>query len=199
MADRLDMRRALNELAFRQSGYFTSAQARDIGYSAQSQKYHADRGTWMRIERGLYRLSEWPPSESDNYTRWFVWGEGRGVISHESAADAHGIGDLDPRLVHLTVPAPQRTRLNGVALHVATLTDEEVEQRGSFRATTVTRTVLDLADSPTTQEQFTELVSDALRSGRASAELLSARADEFGSHAALRIERALNSYRSEGE
>lgn len=191
------MRKALNELAFRQAGYFTAAQARVAGYTAQSQKYHADRGTWARIERGLYRLAEWPSNESDSFTRWFVWGKGRGVISHESAASVHDMGDLDPRQVHLTLPTMQRTRLTGVVLHVAVLPDGDVTQLETMRVTTPTRTVLDLADSPITQEQFTGLVSDGLLSSKVSAAALSARSDDFGAYSALRIERALRTYRDD--
>ena len=186
------MRKALNEAAFRQAGYFTSAQARTAGYSAQSQKYHADRGSWARIERGLYRLSEWPSDESDSFTRWYVWSEGKGVISHESAAEVHNIGDLNPRQVHLTLPAPRRTRFTGVTLHNAALPPSDITTHGVIRVTTPERTLLDLADSATTQEQFTELVEDSLRASLVNPSSLSARSDDFGPRAALRIERALH-------
>lgn len=195
VADRLDMRRALNELAFRQAGYFTARQARGIGYSAQSQKYHADRGTWVRVERGLYRLAGWPSHESDSYTRWYVWGEHDGVLSHDSAAALHGLGDLDPHSVHLTFAEPRRTRLSGVTLHTAELPATDVTESAPMRLTTPSRTVLDLADSPITQEQFTETVFDALDRALIDPETLVARADDFGLAAALRIERALSDHR----
>lgn len=190
------MRKALNELAFRQAGYFTASQARGIGYSAQSQKYHADRGTWVRVERGLYRLAEWPSHESDSYTRWFVWGEREGVLSHDSAAALHGLGDLDPHSVHLTFPEPRRTRLNGVTLHTAALPAQDVVEAAPVRLTTPSRTVLDLADSPITQEQFTEIVIDSLDRTLSDPGTLTARSDDFGPTAALRIERALAEYRT---
>ena len=41
------------------AGYFTAAQAREAGYSYQAQKYHADRGNWERVRRGLCWLSCW--------------------------------------------------------------------------------------------------------------------------------------------
>lgn len=189
------MRRSLNELAYRQSGFFTSSQAREVGYTAQSQKYHADRGNWVRIERGLYRLADWPSQESDSYTRWFVWGEREGVLSHDSAAALHGIGDLDPGSVHLTFPTLRRTRLSGVTVHVAQLPETDVLSHGTVLVTSPSRTVLDLADSPITQEQFSELLRDALERMLSDAQTLSARADDFGPTAALRIERALAGFR----
>lgn len=194
VADRLDMRKALNELAFRQAGFFTASQARRIGYSAQSQKYHADRGTWVRIERGLYRLAGWPSDEFDSYTRWYVWGEREGVLSHDSAAAIHGLGDLDPRSVHVTFPTLRRTRFSGVTLYVASLPAADVTEIAPVRLTTPTRTVLDLADSPLTQEQFSEVLIDSLNSGMSDAATLVSRADDFGPTAALRIERARSEY-----
>ena len=196
VTDRLDMRKALNETAFRQAGYFTAAQARAAGYSAQSQKYHTDRGSWTRIERGMYRLAEWPSNDFDSYTRWFVWSEGAGVISHDSAAEVYSIGDLNPRQVHLTLPVVRRTRFTGVTLHHTALPALDVTVHGAVRVTTPERTILDLADSPITQEQFTELVEDSLADGLASPARLAARSDDFGHRAALRIERALQSARS---
>lgn len=195
MIDRLDSRKALNEVAFRQAGYFTSRQAIEAGFSPQSQKYHADRGSWVRLERGLYRLASWPPHEDDSFARWAAWSEGHGVISFASAATVHHIGDLDPRDVHLTLPTDHRTRLAGVELHRGALAEDEIEQRDTFRVTTPIRTLLDLADAAITQEQFTELVTDALDRSRTDASLLASRADDFGPRAALRIERALAAYR----
>ena len=195
MADRLDRRKALNELAFRQAGFFTSSQARAIGYTGQSQKYHADRGTWVRVERGMYRLAGWPSDESDSYTRWYVWGEREGVLSHDSAAAIHGLGDLDPHSVHLTFPTPRRTRVGGVTLHVADLPATDVAESAPVRLTTPSRTVLDLADSPITQEQFSEILIDSLDRTLSDSATLVSRADDFGPTAALRIERALSEYR----
>lgn len=170
-------------------------QAREAGYSPQSQKYHADRRNWQRVERGLYRLAGWPSGELDSLTRWSVWSGGTGAISHDSAAAVHGIGDLDPRAVHLTLPAATRAVRPGVTFHAARLVDADVEQRETFRVTTVVRTILDLADSPITQEQFTEVVSDALDRALITRSELTHRVDDFGPRAALRIERAINDSR----
>jgi hypothetical protein len=44
LTDRQMLRRRLLKLAASQHGYFTAAQAREIGYSYQAQKHHADYG-----------------------------------------------------------------------------------------------------------------------------------------------------------
>jgi len=73
---RQDLRRALHAVAFQQAGYFTAAQALEVGYSYQAQKYHADAGNWLRVDRALFRLPEWPADADDIYVRWTLLGLG---------------------------------------------------------------------------------------------------------------------------
>src|SRR5215469_4387689 len=102
---RQEMRHQLLALAARQSGYFTAAQARDVGYAYAAQKFHADHGNWLRIDRGLFRLPEWPMDEHDSLVRWALWARGKAVVSHETALAAHRLGDVNPALVDLTATA----------------------------------------------------------------------------------------------
>lgn len=190
MSDRLDLRRRLHELAFRQAGYVSAAQALGVGYSYQAQKYHVDRGNWVRIDRGLFRLAEWPAAADDGYVRWTVWSDGQGVVSFQSAANVHDLGEFDLGDVHLTLPDP-RTAVSGVVLHVAAMDDGDIDDRGSFRVTTVPRTLLDLATTTVSQDQLTAVVSDALSMGSVTRGSLQRRMDAFGPAAALRLERAL--------
>lgn len=62
---RRNLRLALQSLAFGQAGYFTAAQAVDLGYGYQAQKYHVDNGNWLRIDRGLFQLPDWPAYPDD--------------------------------------------------------------------------------------------------------------------------------------
>ncbi len=98
-----DLRRLLDAIAFRQSGFFTAAQALEVGYTYQAQKYHVDAGNWTRIDRGLFRLPNWLSDPDDQYVRWALWSGDRGVVSHESALRVHGLSDVDPARFHLTV------------------------------------------------------------------------------------------------
>jgi len=190
MADRLDLRRRLHEVAFRQAGYLSAAQALEVGYSYQAQKYHVDRGNWVKVDRGLFRLAEWPSAVEDGYARWTVWSDGLGVVSFQSAADVHDLGEFDLGDVHLTVPR-SRSAAPGVVLHAGQLPDEDVEDRGSYRVTTAPRAILDLATGPVGQEQLNAAVRDGLTTGRVGRGVLRRRMDDFGERAALRLERAL--------
>src|SRR5680860_1335475 len=102
--DRQQLRQTLYRRAASQAGYFTAAQAIEIGYSYQAQKYHADHGNWVRIDRGIFRIPEWPAGVNDGLIRWVLWSKNRAVVSHDSAAAAHGLGLVNPARVHLSVP-----------------------------------------------------------------------------------------------
>src|SRR3954471_22392243 len=125
--DRRDLRRQLVALASGQGGYFTASQAKDVGYSYQAQAYHRQSGNWVQIDRAIYRLLEWPPSEHDDLIRWTLWSGRRGVVSYESALAAHQVGEFEAPHIHLTVPPGFRKDDDALVLHKAVLPDEDVE------------------------------------------------------------------------
>lgn len=190
-ADPAELRRALNEIALRQAGYFTAAQARYAGYSPQAQKYHVDRGSWTRVDRGLFRIPGWPSREEDVYVRWRLWSGGRAVVSHESALVLHELADVNPPRLHLTMPPGFHGRDPALVIHAMTLPKEDVEERVGYEITTVERALLDVAGGQVSQEQLDTAVAEALDRGLVLARRLRSRSDTFGNLAALRIERAL--------
>ena len=188
---RQEQRRTLFGLAGGQSGYFTAAQALKVGYSYPAQKFHADHGNWLRIERGLFRLPEWPPSEHDSLVRWSLWARGRGVVSHETALAVHHLGDANPAEVDLTVPPNFRAQAVGVRLYHEELPVADVVASQGFRITTPLRSLIDAAAGNVDVDLVAGAVGDALRSGLVTRRQILERIDEHGEHAALRMERAL--------
>ncbi len=188
---RQDLRRSLQRITFRQAGYVTAAQAKELGYSYQAQKYHVDHGNWIRVDRGLFRLPDWPAEPDDVYVRWTLWSAGRAVVSHATALRLHELSDVDPALVHLTVPPGFRARDDAVVLHPAALDEADVESRAGYRVTTAQRTLLDAAAGDLSQEHVDTAIAEAIQRGLTTARTLRERADEAGDRAALRVERAL--------
>lgn len=189
--DRTELRRRLVRRAADQSGYFSAAQALELGYSYPAQRYHVQRGNWTRIDRGVFRLPEWPVGSHEDLVRWTLWSRGKAVVSHETALSVHELGDVDPARVHLTVPAGFRAKTSGVVLHHGGLPEEDVEHRDGFALTTPPRSLLDVAAGELDLDLLARAVDDALRQGLVTRRSLLTRADAFGAHAALRIERAL--------
>lgn len=188
---RVDLRRQLDAIAFRQAGFFTAAQALDIGYSYQAQKYHVDSGNWARIDRGLFRLPNWPSSLDDQHVRWSLWGGGRAVISHDSALRIHGLSDVDPVRIHLTVPPGFRSADPLVVLHRDVLQDSDTEHHQAWRVTTPMRTLVDIAEGDLSQEQVDRAVADAIDRGLVTRRALLRRTADVAERSALRLERAL--------
>lgn len=191
MVDRIDLKRRLNALAFRQSGYFSAGQALDVGYSHQAQKYHVDRGNWTRVERGLFRIADWPSDTTDVYARWCVWANGQAVLSHQTAAEIHEIAGFESGPVHLTLPHASQARPLGAVLHTGHLTEGDVQDYGAYCATTVLRTLVDLAAGDVPQDQLTAAVSDALEHSKTTRQSLRKAVESRPAEAGLRIERAL--------
>jgi len=194
---RQDARRSLLALAGAQSGYFTAAQALRSGYAYPTQKFHVDHGNWARVDRGIFRLPEWPASPADSLIRWSLWARGRAVVSHDTALAAHELGDANPAAVHLTVPPNFRSKSPGVRLHRGELPAEDILERGGYRITTPLRTLLDVATGNLDTDQLATAIADALEAGLVTRWQLLARADTCGDHAALRIERALATVRAD--
>jgi predicted transcriptional regulator of viral defense system len=191
--DAAELRRRLNALALRQAGYFTGEQALEVGYSHQAQRYHVERGNWTRVGRALFRLPDWPEREEDVYVRWRLWSRRLGVVSHQSALSVYRLGDVNPSMVHLTVPPGFRARDPAVALHRGALPPEDVTEReAGYLITTPERSLLDSAAAELTQEQADAAVADAVGEGLVVPRRLRERSDGFGELAALRIERALS-------
>src|SRR2546428_5990833 len=128
--DRIELRKRLTALAGPQSGYFTAQQALKIGYSYPAQRYHADRGNWTRVDRGIFRLPEWPTGQHDDLVRWTLWSRHRAVVSHETALAVHGLGDVNPARIHLTVPPGFRARPHGVVLHTGAVPTSDLQDTG---------------------------------------------------------------------
>jgi predicted transcriptional regulator of viral defense system len=176
--DPQDNARQLYQIAAAQGGYFTSAQARQAGYAYSQQHFHVSRGNWLKVDRGLFRLRDFPPGEREDLTRWSLWSRNRkgvpqAVVSHDTALTVHALSDVMPDRVHLTVPRGFRKKvLPGCVLHKADLPPDDFESRTGYQVTTPLRTLLDVADGPLSQEHLNEAVHDALERGLVRRRLL---------------------------
>lgn len=191
MVERRARWRRLFDLVSGQAGYFSAAQALDLGYSYQAQAHHVAAGNWLRVDRGIFRLAEWVPGEHDELARWTLWSKGRAVVSHESALEVHDIGEFESRRVHLTVPPGFTMRDEALALHFAKLPVSDVLERPGFRVTTPLRSLIDVAAGGPDEEQLARAISEAQQKGLLTLRRLRSRAEALDVRAALNIERAI--------
>ncbi len=159
----------LFETAAGQSGYVTTKQAAEAGYSTHLLRKHIHAGRVTRAQRGIYRLVHFPATENEELVTAWLWSEHAGVISHLAALSLHGLSDVLPAQVHLTVPAAWRTRRlrvpPDVVLHHA---DVPPEDRAWFSAVPITnprRTLNDCALDALSPELLRQAAQQALRRG----------------------------------
>ena len=143
--------RGLEADAYQQSGYFTSAQAREHGVSRQLLDHHIKQGRFERMRRGLYRVRGFPSSQHDDIReKWMALGPEKAIVSHESALALLELSDNIPDTVHLLVPRRHRglRRPPGVVIHTRP-DNEKINTiwREGMPVTAPARTLVDVADA----------------------------------------------------
>lgn len=192
VGDRQALRHRLRQLAAEQRGYFTASQALAVGYRYQAQKHNVDHGNWIRVGRGLFRLPDWPISDDDHLVRWSLWIGDTAVVSHASSLSIHGLGDIDPAQVHMTVPPRiRRSPPTGIVLHRYDLPVSAIEDRGGYRVTTPTQAIAECAADRIEQSSLNGAVAEAIGQGMTTARLLRDAASQAGPVAEAGVERAL--------
>lgn len=166
MENRVEKSNRLFEVAESQQGYFTSADAKRLGYDYPHQHFHVKQGNWIRVDHGIYRLKKFPAAEHEDLMRWWLWSRKKGVMSHETAAALYELGDLLPSKIHLTVPLDFRKGpAKSLILHKANLSASEIVKQDDLPVTTPLRTVLDLARSHLDEERLSAVAKDAIKMG----------------------------------
>jgi predicted transcriptional regulator of viral defense system len=115
------------DIAQEQHGFVRSADLRDRGISPKRLADYAARGQAEHLGYGLYRLLLVPPSQWDEFMKATIWPDGRGVLSHETALDLHGLCDVNPNHIDITVPETYRTHRavpKAYRLHARTLPND---------------------------------------------------------------------------
>lgn len=142
-------------IAESQDGCFTMAQALEAGFSRSSHSYHVKAGNWSREQRGIYRLRQFPASETGHLVPCSLWtrnrhGEPQGVYSHTTALALRDLSDANPSKLHMTVPPGFRRNSETppvLVLHKARLAPHEIIRERGYALTTPLRAIIDSAAS----------------------------------------------------
>jgi predicted transcriptional regulator of viral defense system len=159
----------LFETASAQDGYFTTRQAADAGYSSQLLLKHIRAGRVARTRRGIYRLIHFPAGEHEELVIVWLWSERAGVISHQTALALHGLSDVLPVHMHLTLPSAWRRRRfrvpADVVLHHTDMPPEDRTWFGAVPTTSPRRSLNDSAREGLSPELLRQAAQQALRRG----------------------------------
>ena len=182
----------LYEIAESQAGYFAASQAREVGFSWERLSSNAKTGLFLRVARGVYRLSRFPGSAyEDLFVAWLRTGR-NAVISHESALSVYELTDLLPGDIHVIVPRTASRRRKGIRQHTNQLAPDEITHREGLPVTTVARTIADVAVSGLADELVQQAIQESLQRGLASEHDLLSHADRRGGRARRIVQAALS-------
>lgn len=181
-----------------QAGYFTAQQAVAAGMDRSTLRHHArPGGRYERVSRGLYRLRHFPSSPHEHVmAAWLPLRDAGAVVSHESALELHGLSDVIPHAIHLTLPRSERgqRRRTGVRLHTLNRppTKAEVRTVEGLPATSPERTIVDSLEAGVQPEQVEMAIRQALERGMTTRRRLRSAASSRSARARKLIERSLS-------
>jgi len=159
----------LFEIGSAQEGYFTTRQAAEAGYSSQLLIKHIRAGRIIRVYRGIYRLVHFPAGEHDDLVVAWLWSNRAGIVSHQTALSLHGLSDVLPAKLHLTLPQVWRSRRlrvpEGVVLHHADVPSEDRTWFGPVPATSPCRTLNDCARENLAPDLLRQAAQQAIHRG----------------------------------
>lgn len=166
-----DAHQRLYQIAEGQAGYFTARQAVDAGMDRATLRHHArPSGRYERVQRGLYRLRQFPSSPHEHVVAaWLPLRSAGAVVSHTSAIELYGISDIIPSSVHLSVSRAKRglRPRAGVQVHTleAPLKASEIRQVAGVQVTSPERTLVDAIEDGIQPEQVELSIRQALDRG----------------------------------
>lgn len=152
----------LAEVARRQHGVFTRAQALACGLSARSIRRYVEAGQWRQLFPGVFMAATHSPSDIQRACGAVLLAGAGAVLSHMSAIALHGLGPW-PAHVHLTVPHGRHRRFPDIRWHQSRiLAAEDLAVLQGIPTTTIERTLLD-AGTQADRALLQILVDEAVR------------------------------------
>lgn len=182
MVRAVDVLESLELLGSSQWGLVTTTQASEAGVSKMRLSRLADQGTVQRLRHGVYALPSADTGPLQGLrAAWLATGsqpagnQPLAVVSGESAAAVHGLGDVLPSKYEFTTAVRRQTTQPDIRYRKRDLSDGEVTRVNGVPVTTVARTVHDLATSGTDFDHLATVVRDAVTAtDHASADLVQA-------------------------
>lgn len=161
-----------------QSGVVDHSQVQRAGLSKRAVAHRLKSGKWRRMHRGVYATFTGPVQREAK-----LWAAVRragpgAMLSHETAAEVHGLVDKPATKIHITVPANRRPAqhrpIRGVVIHRS---DQSLPARlpeWKVPRTRIEDTVLDLVATAKTFDEAYSWISRALSERLATADMLRA-------------------------
>jgi len=162
-----DVLAGARDLLHRQGGVLTRTQALDAGLTSKAIEVKLRSGRWQRLHTGVYAtFSGEPPRSAQLWAAVLRAGCGA-VLSHQTAAELHGLLAVPAPVIHVTVPGARRiNRPPGVVVHHSGRLDQSRHPMLTPPRTRVEDTVLDLIEVTPSLDEAVSLILRASASRR---------------------------------
>jgi hypothetical protein len=149
-----------------QSGVVARRQACDAGFTEEAIEWRLRTGTWRRLQRGAYATFTGDPSREAKLWAAVLRAGPGAALSHETAAEVHGLVDKPSSQIHITVSAERhpgrRRNIRGVVIHRSRCLRPQWQPPWQLPRTTVEDTVLDLVATARTFDDAYAWISAAV-------------------------------------
>jgi hypothetical protein len=156
-----------------QAGIIAHRQAAEMGFSPETIRSRLRNGRWQRLHWGVYATFSGNPSRETALWAALLRAGPGAVLSHQTAAERHGLIDDPSQVITITVPAsrtPPRNKIPGIVIHRS---DAILRTRHPAMLPPCTRvedTVLDLIQLSATLDDAYAWISRAVGRRRTTAE-----------------------------
>lgn len=172
----MDVNQQLFYMAEEQAGYFSLAQAKEVGIQRQQIYQGVKAGRFWRAAAGVYRFVQFPASRHENLHIALLQAGKQAVVGFQSALYVYELSDLIPDEIHLILPRTSSRRRPDIRMHTTHLAEEDITVVDGLRITTVARTIIDCAFAFVEEPQIHLAISQALQRGMTTRQQLSIQA-----------------------
>ncbi|MDR1430782.1 MAG: hypothetical protein LBI99_01530 [Propionibacteriaceae bacterium] len=105
----MTIREELWEVALDQYGYVTTADAHRLGIPTGELRKLRYRKKLIHASQGVFRFPEYPVSPRGQLMEAVLWTrDPLAVLSHDTALDVYDLSDINPNVIHVTVPKREK-------------------------------------------------------------------------------------------
>ncbi len=177
-----DVEPHLASLAAEQDGLLALGQLRDAGLGPWAIRRLVDDGRLRRTAPGVYAVIGSPVTHRRRLRQGLLSLGADAFVSFEAAAALHGLDRSDPRAVELTVPRARRGRRRSpdTIVHTTRFVGPlDVVVVDGLRASSATRTVIDLALARRPPARIEAAIDSAVRLGSSSPAVIARRLESL--------------------
>ena len=155
----------LYQIAEDQAGYFSLAQARELGLRRNQIYRGVQRGEFEKASWGIYRFVQFPATRFEEIHIAVLSAGQYAVVGFQTAPYVYDLSDIIPDEIHLILPPTSSRRRPGIRVHTNQLKPEDVTYFEGLPITTVDRTIVDCAFAHVDDEQVRTAIFQSLRRG----------------------------------